>query len=265
MRKPSIFSRDYERQMKKRRRRIFLISLLVVLVMGTLFATIAMNSINMETLRNKVQNWIDEDENMSPEDTLVKEDIIEDETANEVTPEEPENNSMDLLIREGLILKAEYEEINGEVKFKGIKDIPNNIYYVLNPNKNLILTIDENQDMKIFNINKNQATINKNEYIAPNGEVFNKSSVMKTYEGYLWNVEAKFIDDTKVAYITNLPYFGYGLNKYIWIVNLNDNSHKTLWNSKGKDIKLGDIKEKGLEVTIDGVSKFINSNGEIVN
>lgn len=265
MRKPSIFSRDYERQMRKRRRRIFLISSLVVFMMGTLFITIAINSINMETLRNKVQNWIDEDENMSPEDTLVKEDIIQEETSQEGTPEEPENKSMDLLVREGLILKAEYEENNGEIKFKGIKDIPNNIYYVLNPNRNLILTIDENQDMKIFNVDKNQAIINKDKYIAPNGEVFNKNSVLQSYEGYLWNAEAKFIDNTKVAYISNLPYFGYDLNKYIWIVNLNDNSHKTLWNSKGKDIKLGDIKEKGLEVTIDGVSKFINSNGEIVN
>lgn len=266
MRKPSIFSRDYERQMRKRRKRIFIISLLAIFVVGTLFITIAMNSINMDTLRNKVQNWIDEDENMSPDDTLIEENINEEDSSKEETlPKEPESKSMDLFIRDGLILKAEYEENNGEVKFKGIKDIPDNIYYVLNPNRNLILTIDENQNMKIFNVDKNEATINKDKYVAPNGEVFNKDTVLQSYEGYLWNAEAKFIDNTKVAYISNLPYFGYGLNKYIWIVDLNNNSHKTLWNSKGKDIKLGDIKEKGLEVTIDGVVKFINSNGEIVN
>ena len=264
MRKPSIFSRDYERQMRKRRKRIFLISILSVFLIGTLFIAVAVNSINMETLRNKVQNWIDEDKIKNEENTLIKEEVIEEDIIEEA-PKEPEIKTMDLLIREGLILKAEYEENNGEVKFKGIKDIPSNIYYVLNPNNNLILTIDENQNMKIFNVDKNEANISKESYVAPNGEVFNKNNILESYEGYLWNVEAKFIDSTKVAYISNLPYFGYALNKYIWIVDLNDNSHKTLWNSKGKDIKFGDIKENGLEVTIDGVTKYINSNGELVN
>ncbi|MDY6228167.1 hypothetical protein [Clostridium sp.] len=266
MRKPSIFSRDYERLMRKRRKRIAIISILGVLVIGILFLKMAMNSINMETLRSKVQSWIDEDnEEIQDNTNKTNEENKQEETVQEETPKEPEIKTMDLIVREGIILKAEYEESNGVVKFKGIKDAPSNIYYTLNQDKNLILTIDENQDMKIFNVNTKEANITKDKYIAPNGEVFNKSSVLQTYNGYLWNVEAKFITNTKVAYISNVPYFGYDLNKYIWVVDLNDNSHKTLWNSKGKEIKLGEIKEKGLEVTIDGNVKYINSNGELIN
>lgn len=266
MRKPSIFSRDYERLMRKRRKRIAIISILGVLVIGILFLKMAMNSINMETLRSKVQSWIDEDnEEIQDNTNKTNEENKQEETVKEETPKEPEIKTMDLIVREGIILKAEYEESNGVVKFKGIKDAPSNIYYTLNQDKNLILTIDENQDMKIFNVNTKEANITKDKYIAPNGEVFNKSSVLQTYNGYLWNVEAKFITNTKVAYISNVPYFGYDLNKYIWVVDLNDNSHKTLWNSKGKEIKLGEIKEKGLEVTIDGNVKYINSNGELIN
>ena len=266
MRKPSIFSRDYERLMRKRRKRIAIISILGVLVIGILFLKMAMNSINMETLRSKVQSWIDEDnEEIQDNTNKTNEENKQEETVKEETPKEPEIKTMDLIVREGIILKAEYEERNGGVKFKGIKDAPSNIYYTLNQDKNLILTIDENQDMKIFNVNTKEANITKDKYVAPNGEVFNKSSVLQTYNGYLWNVEAKFITNTKVAYISNVPYFGYDLNKYIWVVDLNDNSHKTLWNSKGKEIKLGEIKEKGLEVTIDGNVKYINSNGELIN
>lgn len=266
MRKPSIFSRDYERLMRKRRKRIAIISILGVLVIGMLFLKMAMNSINMETLRSKVQSWIDEDnEEIQDNTNKTNEENKQEETVQEETPKEPEIKTMDLIVREGIILKAEYEESNGVVKFKGIKDAPSNIYYTLNQDKNLILTIDENQDMKIFNVNTKEANITKDKYVAPNGEVFNKSSVLQTYNGYLWNVEAKFITNTKVAYISNVPYFGYDLNKYIWVVDLNDNSHKTLWNSKGKEIKLGEIKEKGLEVTIDGNVKYINSNGELIN
>ena len=266
MRKPSIFSRDYERLMRKRRKRIAIISILGVLVIGILFLKMAMNSINMETLRSKVQSWIDEDnEEIQDNTNKTNEENKQEETVQEETPKEPEIKTMDLIVREGIILKAEYEESNGVVKFKGIKDAPSNIYYTLNQDKNLILTIDENQDMKIFNVNTKEANITKDKYVAPHGEVFNKSSVLQTYNGYLWNVEAKFITNTKVAYISNVPYFGYDLNKYIWVVDLNDNSHKTLWNSKGKEIKLGEIKEKGLEVTIDGNVKYINSNGELIN
>lgn len=266
MRKPSIFSRDYERLMRKRRKRIAIISILGVLVIGILFLKMAMNSINMETLRSKVQSWIDEDnEEIQDNTNKTNEENKQEETVQEETPKEPEIKTMDLIVREGIILKAEYEESNGVVKFKGIKDAPSNIYYTLNQDKNLILTIDENQDIKIFNVNTKEANITKDKYVAPNGEVFNKSSVLQTYNGYLWNVEAKFITNTKVAYISNVPYFGYDLNKYIWVVDLNDNSHKTLWNSKGKEIKLGEIKEKGLEVTIDGNVKYINSNGELIN
>lgn len=261
MRKPSIFSRDYERLMKKRRKRITLIAVLGVLLIGFLFLKVAMNSINMETLRNKVQSWIDEDKEIVQDDT----NQLEEENKQEEAPKEPESKTMDLVIKEGVILKAEYEDNNGTIKFKGIKDVPNNIYYTSNPDKNLVLTIDENQDMKVFNVDAKDSNITKDKYTAPSGEVFNKSSVLQTYNGYLWNRDAKFISNTKIAYISNVPYFGYDLSKYIWVVDLNDNNHKTLWNSKGKEIKFGEIKEKGLEITIDGNVKYINSNGELVN
>lgn len=264
MRKPSIFSRDYEKKMRKRRRNIIALSILGLFVVGILFMKFAMNNINMESLKSKVQNWIDEDEYT---DNNNNEELNED-TQNDVVeeaPKEPEAKTIDLKLKEGVTLKAEYEEVEGKITFKGIKDIPSNIYYSINPNKNLILTIDEIQEMKVFNVEGKEASITKDKYVAPNGEIFNKETTLQTYSGYLWNVEAKFISDTKVAYITNLPYFGTDLNKYIWVVDLNDNSHKTLWNSKGKDIKFGEIKEKGLEATIDGNIKYVNSNGDLIN
>ena len=65
MRKPSIFSRDYERLMKKRRRRIAIISILGVFFIGFLFVKIGMSSINIDTLRNKGQSLVDEEKVIS--------------------------------------------------------------------------------------------------------------------------------------------------------------------------------------------------------
>ncbi len=266
MRKPSIFSRDYERKMKKRRRRIAAISVIGVLLIGSLFIKIAIGSINTDTLKNKLQMWIVEDKSFDNTDKDI--DDLENNENKEVieeAPKEPESKIMEFKINENSILKAEYEDINGTIKFKGVKEVPSNMYYTINQAKNLILVIDENQNMKIFNSNKKEANITKDKYTAPNGEIFNKDSVLQTYNGYLWNVEAKFVTDTKVAYISNVPYFRYDLNKYIWVVDLNNNTHSTLWNSKGREIKFGDLKEKGLEVVIDGNVKYVNQNSYLVD
>ena len=266
MRKPSIFSRDYERKMRQRRRRIALISMFIFIVIGAIFLKVTISNINMQELRNNLQSWIDSGTENNNKD-IVENNELEETKEQEVieTPKEPEVKTKDLKVSEGVLLKAEYEEVNGELKFKGIQELPDKFQYDINPSKNMIVLIDDNQNMKLFNIDGNEASITKDSYTAPNGEVFNKDSVLSIYQGYLWNAEAKFITDTKIAYISNVPYFGYDLNKYIWIVDLNNNTHTTLWNSKAKDIKFGDLEEKGLKLSIDGSEKFLDSNGNLIN
>lgn len=263
MGKPSIFSRDYERKMRKRRRRIASISIIISLIVGVLLLKLVYNNINGEAIRNRVQAWIDSDR---PENNLSQANSNEEIEA--VTPEkEPEEELkiMELKVNDNSVIKVEYEQVEGKDVFKEVKENPNNIYYDINPGKNIILTIDEKQNMKIFNIDKKEAVVNKDKYVSPTGEAFIKDNVLATYKDYIWNGSAKFINDTTIAYVSNMPYFGYGLNQYIWILNLDDNSHNTIWASKATDIKLNAIKEKGLEIILDGNAKYINQNGEIFN
>ena len=116
MRKPSIFSRDYERKMRKRRRNIITLSILGLFVVGILFMKLAMNNINMDSLKSKVQNWIDEDEDT---DNDNNEELVEDteDDVIEEAPKEPEAKTIDLKLKEGVTLKAEYEEVEGKIKF----------------------------------------------------------------------------------------------------------------------------------------------------
>lgn len=265
MGKPSVFSRDYERKMRQRRRRRFTFSVLGIVIILLVYMKINISDISINNFKNKIQAWIDEDDFKkgevlvdNPSEEGEVDTIIED-------TKQPKIKTMEIKINDATTLQMEYEEINGQNKFKEIKDAPSNVYYSINENKNLILTIDEKQDMKIFSIDGKENSITKDTYVAPNGEVFNKEQVLQIYNSYLWNVEARFISDTRIAYISNVPYFGYDLNKYIWIVDLNDNNHLTLWNSKGKEIKFGGLKEKGLEVIIDGNVKYVNINGELIS
>ncbi|WP_300382026.1 hypothetical protein [Clostridium sp.] len=263
MGKPSIFSRDYEQKMRKRRKKIALISIIISLVIGVLLLKLISNNINGEAIRNRVQAWVDSDR---PDNNTTQEELNEE--IDIVIPEkEPEKEMkiMELKIDDNSIIKVEYEQLEGKDIFKEVKENQSNIYYDINPSKNIILTIDEKQNMKIFSTDKKESVVHKDKYVAPTGEAFIKENVLTTYKDYIWNGSAKFINDTTIAYISNVPYFGYDLNQYIWILNLSDNSHKTIWSSKGKEIKLNTIKENGLEVTIDGNAKYINENGEIFN
>ena len=85
------------------------------------------------------------------------------------------------------------------------------------------------------------------------------------YNDYIWHGEAKFISDNKIAYISNMPYFGYNLNKYIWTYDIENNNHQLILSSISKEIKLNNVTDKGLEIVLDGNIKYININDQIVN
>ncbi|NLL30250.1 MAG: hypothetical protein GX258_04260 [Clostridiales bacterium] len=267
MRKPSIFSREYERKMRARRKKIMIITVLILLVTIIILSKSLISNINFDSVRDKIQAWVDSEDNTSiNEENLIEETIPEEETSEKLEEEtKVEEKLIEFKVNETDTLVMEYEEVNGAQKFKDVKENRANLTYSINPAKTAVITIDKNQDMKVFNIDKSEAIIHAANYVAPNGEVFEKNNVIKTYSNYLWNVEVKFVSDTKAAYISNVPYFGYDLDKYIWIVDVKDKSHKTLWNSKGKDVKLNNLADKGLEVLIDGNVKYINQNGELIN
>lgn len=269
MGKPSIFSKDYEKKMRKRRKRIIITSIFIVLILliGAVSVKLTISKVDMQEVRNSLQAWIDSDKNDINKDEYASIDIDNEENKEEIVeaPKEPEAKTKELKINDKVVLKAEYENIDGEDKFKTIQNLPENYQYDINKKKNMIIVLDDDQNIKLFNINGKEVNITKDSYTAPNGEVFNKDTVLKTYENYLWHKDIKFISDTKVAYISNVPYFGYDLNKYIWIIDLSNNNHITLWNSKSKNITFGNLEEKGLKVNIDGNEKFLNSDGNLIN
>lgn len=263
MRKPSIFSRDYEKKIKKRKRIMVTIFILVLLLVGVLVVKFTKKAFDFTDVRAKIQRWIDGD---TSNDNIIGENPEVEEP--QETPEEPiviEEKIMDIKVNEEKIIKIEYEEVDGKVKFKEVKEVPEGIEYDISPSKELIVVIDDKQNMKVINSNGEEKNITKESYIAPNGEVFKKDIVQNTYKDYLWHNSPKFINDNNIVYKTNMPYFGYNLNEYLWIIDINGKNEITLWKSKGKNISIGEIKEKGIEITIDGNVKYINNENNLVN
>ena len=75
MGKPSIFSREYEKKMKKRRRNIMIISLTIVLVISALIIKVVCNPIDYSNIKENIQAWIDSDTtNISEQTETTKEE-----------------------------------------------------------------------------------------------------------------------------------------------------------------------------------------------
>ena len=263
MRKPSIFSRDYERQIRKRKRIITIISIIAFVVVAVLIVKFTTKTFNFTGVRAKIQKWVDEDTS----ENKIADEVPNIESTSEapIEPIVPKAKIMELKITEGKILKVEYEELEGVIKFKEAKEIPEGIEYNISPSKELVVVTDDKQNIKVINTKGEEKNITKDSYVSPKGEIFKKDIVQSTYKDYLWHKSAKFINDKKIVYKTNMPYFGSGLNQYLWLIDIDGKNEITVWQSKGKDIIIGNIKEKGIEVTIDGNMKYINNDNNLVN
>ncbi|AYE35051.1 hypothetical protein [Clostridium septicum] len=268
MAKPSIFSKEYNSHMKKRKRNrnILISSIILLVIIGLGVFKFNEKLISFSDIKMKIQSLFNKGEETLDEknkDTEVIHPNIDEQVKEE--SKKDEKKILELSINGDRKLKMEYEEKDNKRTFKDIVEMPQGIYYDISPLKEFLLIIDENQNINLFNTKGEAKNITSPTYVAPNGEKFEKDTILKIYKEHIWNKDAKFISNTKVAYISNIPYFGYNLNKYIWIVDIQNNTHTTLWNSKAKDIEFLGHSDKGLEVTINGNKKYINDNGQLIN
>lgn len=270
MGKTSIFSKDYEKIMRRRKKRLRIVYFLTFLVVILLSMKIV--KYDFSNIHQRLQTLISRQgyNTDSVEDTKAENDIDEIEEKNQKLDEKKiedkkvEENTEEKVtivlngINLNLILKSE----QGVKSIVNIENKPENYYYDLSNNGKNALIIDNLQNIYLTNVTGDIIDLTLKQYIAPDGEIFEKNNIIATYNGYLWHSSAKFLSDNKIAYITNIPYFGYDLNRYVSIIDIKSKSHETLWNMKGENINFGNFHKKGLEVTIDGNIRYIDKNGE---
>ena len=81
----------------------------------------------------------------------------------------------------------------------------------------------------------------------------------------MWNVNSKFINEEKIIFVTNRPYFGSGnLKQYLWMTDIQSGEDKVFWDLAGANIEIGEKEEKGVKVTVDGRVYYIDVNGNYV-
>lgn len=258
MAKPSIFSKDYEKKMKRRRIRIAIVVSLVAIITGALIYKLKIEKMDFSNVRQRLQAWVDSDKPKEEEKAV-------EETKEDVKPEPPKKTYIEAKLSDKVTLKCEYKEEANKKEFISIEN-PEGITYDISPNKEMIVILDKSQNMKLINIDGKVTDITKKEYISKKGDKFKKEVKIKENKNYLWHSEPKFMDDENIIYVSNLPYFGTAAtNQYAWIYNIKTKKDTVIWKTKGKKITIGKIvPKKGIEIKVDKNEYIISNKGSIV-
>lgn len=274
MGKPSIFSRDYNNRMKKRKKRIAIF----IIILITLVATFSYSSNFKNFFNNKLSilkniklsgllKKVNKNEIKPGENEKTSSDV---KSNPEASTENIEEKGIDVALSDGTKIKAVYENKDGSNKFKYISPIDAPVSFSVNPSGNSMVILENNtQDMFYVSIDGNVQKVNDTQYVSGKQDIYYKESILKSKPDFIWCSSPRFIDDNYVVYISQVPWFS-RTAKYIWAFNIKDNNIKDrndqiLFDDNkfgGEVVKFGNLTDKGLEVIIDNVTKYIKSNGQ---
>ena len=263
MAKPSIFSRDYERKMKRRKRNITIVSVLVIILAVVLVVKFEVANTDFSDLKAKIQAWVDSDkpkEDDSSDDTKKNEDKEE-----KPVVEVPKNLSYDFTTANGSIVKAKYQEVNGSKVFQGI-EAPQGVTYSMSPSMTKVIISDQNQNILLGNVDGTTKDLTKHTYTDKRGNNYNKDDILAKYPDNIWCSSIKFIDDNTLIYFSNLPYLGIGVqDKYFWTINTETLQEQMLTGLVGTNVSIGNLDlANGIEVSVNGYNYYIKADGSCV-
>ncbi|MGL5479221.1 MAG: hypothetical protein ACRDCB_09315 [Clostridium sp.] len=264
MSKPSIFSRDYEKRMKKRKIRIALIIGVILIVGGALLYNFKIKNMDFSNVRNKLQAWVDSDKKEEP-----KAKAEDPKTQIEEKPVEEEKTFLEIELPNKEKIKVQYEVEDNKGKVKEVED-KKGYDFDVSPDKDEIIALDKNQNMYLIKLSKEKdykvTDITKKQYVSKNGTKFPKDTRLEADKNYKWHAEPKFINEDTIIYVSQLPFFGTSATKeYVWIYDISSKEDKVIFKLSGKKIDIGDIKkDKGIEVNIDKNEYIIDDKGNIV-
>lgn len=259
--KPSMFSKDYRRQLKLRRIKYIIIFLVIIVVVG-ITGLVVTNKEGIVAIKNFFIKESIVDNNHESEENKNK---TEESSEGESVPEEkPTKTYSDIVLKSGKKVTINYEE-KDQVKKINTIDSDSQVKCSISPSQEMILILDkEAQDMYILNSKEKLINITNEQYVSTTNEVFKKENVLKYNPSYKWIESAQFIDNTHVAYSSSLPWINNSDDRYLWVYNMENNTHNGYYHVKGKTFEVGQITDKGLTLSIDDKEIVVDKDGKIV-
>lgn len=266
MGKSSIFSKEYEKK-KRRKRRTIVISVLLIILAISCAIMYSTGNISFEKVKKMFSIKSDDKNNTKvtkPE--IKKEEKKETPKDNSETNTKIEKQYIEIKLSSGTKGKAVYDGEGEGKKYVLVEPLQDGSTFDISKSaKNVLVNDATTQEIKLYDINGTEKNLTKLNYYTQSGQTFSKDSIIKQYPGYIWSKSAKFIDDDHIIYLSQLPWFKTAdADVFAWIIDIKTGEHRTLWNVKGKKVNIGSLNDKGIAVDIDGNSKTVTVDGNIL-
>ncbi len=254
MAKPSIFSKDYEKKMRRRRKIItFVVAISIILIIFT--------ATSIKGIFKNLNKEINEVKNVTTEKS--KEITKPAETPAKKTEKTEKSEGYAVNLSNGKSVNAIYEVKDGNKIFKEVSPAESNVSYSISPSgKNMVVYDNKVQGITLLDINGNKQDIGSTQYTSSSGTVITRESQIASDPNYIWCYSPKFIDENNIAYISQLPWIGKS-TKYVWIETITNKNSTLVQSIQGEDVKLDKLTDKGLTVISDGKTVFLTSNGNV--
>ncbi|MGH4123021.1 MAG: hypothetical protein ACREV6_08855 [Clostridium sp.] len=273
MRKPSMFSKDYKKEIKKRKRKIAL--LIIVPIMGlTIFLITDFNALKNtgisikkgvnNILLNKSKDKQGSEVKVEKKQQVVKKQLDSEKSKAVQAEVALKNEVFAVNLSDGQKISIEFSVKAAEKTIKGVTDDKNISYDISPSKKSIVIQSKNNQDLLYVDVNKVSKDITKKTHESSKGQMFSKDGLFKTHKNYIWSITPKFIDEDNIAYVSELPWINENAVQYIWKVNLKSNVHTQVKPASGKNITFKNITPKGLTTLIDGNVLYVTPTGQAI-
>lgn len=269
MKKASIFSREYERKIRRKRFAILFIILFFFLVLVYYI-------VNFSEFNNYVKNVYysmitkENDENVDLNNKFNESVDLIGETKEQEHQENNNNESIDevsldylkheISLNNGEKINIFYEEGNQIEYIASQDELPKNYRFDISPSRSRILIEELNtQDTYMLDENLNLFKLDPEFFYSNSARTrFYKNDVVSSYENYSWYKNARFLNDNTIVYISNLPWFGKN-EQYIWRTDIQDVNNITHFMTSvgGENIDFGELTEEGIKVNINNEMKLL--------
>lgn len=263
MAKPSIFSSDYEKKMRARKRRRIIVVLCLIIGGAYFLFTSTYSNWKEQHVRELEKKQEDKSGylgNKDSNDNNKDKDKIEDNK-----PEKPvvEDKTMELVLDNNKKYQIMYTESNNKKVIKNIIAEANAMLsFNINPEGSKVVILDDKQDLYVADLEGNKKNITKTEYITTKGKVIPKEQQIQYHPDFIWHSSPKFINNDTIVYITHLPFFN--TKQTIYKVSVDTGTHDRILPHSGQVVTFENLEEKGLKVNMDGVVRYISSEGLFV-
>ncbi|MBU3161285.1 hypothetical protein KPL37_16360 [Clostridium frigoris] len=271
MKKPSIFSKDYDRKIKKRKKVI--LSLIVIPIIGlVIFLSIDFKGLTNKGTNSTLSN-VSNDDKVQNKSEEVSQQQTNDEKAKKAKASiaakaakakaTADKSSFIATMPDGQKVTVEYNAVSSNKTIKGISNTKDVLYDISPSKTSIVIQNTKNQDMLYVGVNKISKDISRKTYVSSKNQTYSKEEQLKINPNYIWSITPKFIDEDNIVYVSELPWMNEKKIQYIWKLNLKDSVHMQVQPASGMKITFGDLAAKGLEANIDGNVVYLTALGQV--